>query len=72
MLNPSALVKYLERFFGYGRWDAPIWFIGIEEAGGHIESELEKRLAVWEAHERVVSNLPKLVPLVANGICRSP
>jgi hypothetical protein len=20
--------------FGYGRWDAPVWFIGLEQGGG--------------------------------------
>ena len=24
---------YSRQFFGYGRWDAPVWFVGLEEAG---------------------------------------
>jgi hypothetical protein len=47
MLNPSALNNYIESFFGYGRWQAPVWFVGIEEAGGRTERELEQRLTVW-------------------------
>ena len=45
MLNPSILNNYLESFFGYGRWSAPVWFIGIEEAGGKAKLEIEQRLA---------------------------
>ncbi len=52
MLKSTAFNKYLEVFFGYGRWSAPIWFVGIEEAGGRTERELEQRLAVWAARGR--------------------
>ena len=34
MLTQTVLGNYMESFFGYGRWSASIWFIGIEEAGG--------------------------------------
>ena len=42
----------MESFFGYGRWSAPIWFIGIEEAGGRTEREIEQRLRVWASRGR--------------------
>jgi hypothetical protein len=54
-------------FFGYGRWSAPIWFIGIEEAGGRSELELEKRLAVWSAlGENELEDAPTFYPASGN------
>jgi len=47
MLNPSTLNNYIESFFGYGRWTAPLWFVGIEEAGGKMGAEIEQRRTVW-------------------------
>lgn len=47
MLPASFLNNYLTSFFGYGRWTAPIWFVGIEEAGGRTECEVERRLSLW-------------------------
>jgi len=32
MLNDTLLREYIGVFYGYGRWDAPFWFIGMEEA----------------------------------------
>jgi hypothetical protein len=38
------LRNYMNRFFGYGSWNAPYWFIGIEEAdcGEPITDRLER------------------------------
>ena len=36
MIEPKALAA--ERWFGYGRWDAPYWFVG-KEPGGADEPE---------------------------------
>jgi hypothetical protein len=39
---------YCKQFFGYGRWDAPVWFVGLEEAGAGTPEELQVRLAAWD------------------------
>ena len=41
-LNDSELEHLLD-FVGYGRLDAPVWFLGMEEAGGG-EDNLRARL----------------------------
>jgi len=67
MLNPSALNNYIESFFGYGRWSAPIWFVGIEEAGGRTEREIEQRLAVWAARgKKELEDAPTFYPASGN------
>ena len=42
------------RSFGYGRWDAPYWFIGPEQGQGRHEKEndLKPRLEAWLYFER--------------------
>jgi hypothetical protein len=50
-LNPDDLA-HLSAFIGYGRLDAPIWFVGMEEGLGGNESALEGNLSVrlgWSA-----------------------
>ena len=39
---------YCKQFFGYGRWDAPVWFVGLEEAGAGTPDELQARLSAWD------------------------
>jgi hypothetical protein len=48
MLRPSELDHMAEYFFGYGRWDAPFWFIGPEPGGAHSGDNLEQRYQSWK------------------------
>ena len=42
-INEMAL-----RCFGYGRWDAPYWFVGPEQGQGRgEENDLKRRLQAW-------------------------
>jgi hypothetical protein len=43
---------FCKQFFGYGRWDAPVWFVGIEEAGAGTPEELQARLLAWDQRGR--------------------
>lgn len=45
--DPQRLRAYMHGFFGYGAWDAPLWFVGMEEGGDSTESGLAARLAAW-------------------------
>lgn len=37
-----------ERSYGYGRWDAPYWFIGPEQAQARVEeNDLKERVKAW-------------------------
>ena len=35
---------YCKQFFGYGRWDAPVWFVGLEAADDCTTGQLQARL----------------------------
>jgi hypothetical protein len=43
----AGLKEMALRYYGYGRWDAPYWFIGIGEGMG--KESLELRLEAWLA-----------------------
>src|ERR1700752_1863177 len=43
-----TLQRYIEQFLGYGSLSAPLWFVGMEEAGGKSTEELKRRVAVWD------------------------
>lgn len=47
MIDSKKIEKYCNNFYGYGNWESPIWFIGIEENGGYTEEEVKKRIDSW-------------------------
>ena len=52
MIDVPALADYMQRFFGYGSWQAKYWFVGMEEGGGSGLDEVEARLRSWDARGR--------------------
>jgi len=42
----------MNTFFGYGTWNAPIWFVGMEEGGGNDLAEIQRRLEAWNLRGR--------------------
>jgi hypothetical protein len=51
VIVPSLLEAYIWTRFGYGRYDADLWFIGIEEGGGGL-TEFETGVNVWNNRGR--------------------
>jgi len=47
-MKKSELEKYATSFFGYGRWDAPCWVIGLEEKGAKTRGEFQNRFKAWQ------------------------
>jgi len=48
MLNDELLEDFMQGFYGYGTFQAPIWFVGMEEGGGGSFEEIRRRLAAWD------------------------
>lgn len=48
MLNDKLLSRYIGKFYGYGSYQAPIWFIGMEEGGAGKRKKVGKRLSAWK------------------------
>jgi hypothetical protein len=47
VLDTKRLKAFMHRFYGYGSWSAPLWFVGMEEGGGNSLQEVERRLTAW-------------------------
>jgi len=56
-LSGSELAPMAENFYGYGRWDAPFWFIAPVPGGAQCGESLEMRYQIWKAlgFEQVVN-----------------
>lgn len=52
LLDRELLTRYCETFLGYGNCQAPIWFIGLEEAGGRCLEVVQNRLERWQGKFR--------------------
>ena len=47
-MDGDGVREMARRFYGYGRWDAPYWFIGPEQGQGRDEdNDLKRRAEAW-------------------------
>src|ERR1700690_2680855 len=68
MFDDTTLTDYCETFAGYGHWHAPVWFVGIEEAGGQTESAVAKHLEAWaERGRKDLEDAPNFYPASGNN-----
>jgi hypothetical protein len=44
LIEEKTLRHWIDHFYGYGSWDARIWFIGYEEGGGDLPEEVAEKL----------------------------
>jgi len=43
LIEEPALEHWIEHFYGYGSWNARIWFVALEEAGGDLPEEAAQK-----------------------------
>jgi hypothetical protein len=44
LIKEEALKHWINNFYGYGSWDASIWFVDYEEGGGELPEEVAEKL----------------------------
>ena len=67
MLPDDLLTEYADRFLGFGNWEAKVWFIGIQEAGGDDEPSVLRRLQAWAKNKKQpIEDAPAFYPLCDN------
>jgi hypothetical protein len=44
LINESALKHWIDHFYGYGSWDARLWFVANEEGGGDLPEDVADKL----------------------------
>ena len=50
-INGTALQHWIDNFYGYGAWEAPFWFVSLEESGGNVPEDVEERTNYFYAHK---------------------
>jgi hypothetical protein len=51
LIDEKALKHWIDHFYGYGSWDAKVWFIGYEEHGGETPEEVSEMVGYFsKAH----------------------
>jgi len=43
LIEENALKHWIDHFYGYGSWDARIWFVSHEEGGGDLSEEVAEK-----------------------------
>lgn len=59
LINAQALSHWMKHFYGYGSWNAPIWFVGFEESGGDLPEDVADKLDHF-IREHAGSSAPSL------------
>lgn len=67
MFDDDLLTVFVRRFFGYGSWEAPIWFIGMEEGGGKRFQELNERFDKWNRRGQRLRTFAMVTATTARG-----
>jgi len=71
MLDGEKTDEYCRGFYGYGNWNSPIWFVGIEENGGYSKKEVEDRINSWQRFETpLIDNKEHHLSLKNEGITK--
>jgi len=52
VLDDDLLKNFIDGFYGYGNYNAPYWFVGMEEGGGNSIKEINRRLQAWNKRGR--------------------
>lgn len=47
-LKDDLLHEFMHGFYGYGDYNAPYWFVGIEEGGARTVEGVNRRLRLWK------------------------
>src|SRR5687768_7152254 len=50
LIEERQLQHWIDNFYGYGSWQAGIWFIGYEEGGGDLPEEVAEKFNYFFAH----------------------
>jgi hypothetical protein len=47
-IQEKPLRHWIDHFYGYGSWDARIWFVAFEDGGGDLPEEVAEKLAYFQ------------------------
>lgn len=47
-IEERTLKHWMDHFYGYGSWEAPIWFVAFEDGGGDLPAEVAEKLNYFQ------------------------
>jgi len=72
LIKEESLRHWIDHFYGYGSWHAPLWFIGYEEGGGEVPEEVAEKLNYFhKAHPQTDGELCDIRELYKHVAVRS-
>jgi hypothetical protein len=48
LIEERKLNHWIDNFYGYGSWQAKVWFIGYEETGGEVPEEVAEKINYFD------------------------
>lgn len=57
LISETNLQLWVDRFFGYGSWNAPLWLVGYEEGGGDLPEEVADKTNYFACHHHAAPTL---------------
>ena len=70
-IKPNLLQHWIDNFYGYGSWDAPVWFVANEEGGGDVPEEVGERLDYfYQIHPTSQPTLCDIRDMYSHVACR--
>lgn len=69
-IDGKRLKHWIDNFYGYGSWQAPVWFVAYEEGGGDTPEEVASKINYFsevhsDASEPLLCDIRKLYSNVA-------
>ncbi|HEX8059557.1 MAG TPA: hypothetical protein VF473_01415, partial [Cyclobacteriaceae bacterium] len=52
LIKEETLRHWIDHFYGYGSWNAKVWFVAYEEGGGDLPEDVADRFNYFYQHRR--------------------
>ena len=52
LIEEKKLQHWIDHFYGYGSWQAPIWFVAYEDGGGELPEEVAEKINYFDKVHR--------------------
>lgn len=68
-LDDDLVRRFMAEFVGYGNLDAPVWYVGMEEAGVERVEQARQRMSVWNDFGTATVDLREYHRLIEDFRC---
>lgn len=65
LIEEQALKHWVDNFYGYGSWDAKVWFVDYEEGGGDTPEEVAEKFNYFQKLQEGLCDIHELYKQVS-------